>query len=176
MSPQTKVILFPTVVVLRIKPGTMEEPNQHREDPHIFSLRLIAEHFTPTDSNKSCHRPAHVKCSILTPHGWEPAWNADPAGISEPVTPEKSISGRKCRGLGVTFCRLNAVLSPGRHRDGPGGALSSHRAASLGAVHGGREVNEWTRFLTRGKEPPRGTVVLGEARHSCRQLGMSQAG
>lgn len=72
----------------------------------MFILRIGAEHFTPTGSGQHRHGPAHV---ILIPHssGLELAW----VGISDPVTPESSISGRKHRRLRVTLCRLNTALS-----------------------------------------------------------------
>lgn len=53
----------------------------------------------------------------------EPGLELDQAGISDPVTPESSISGRKCRRLRVALCRLNTALSS-EHR-WVGGALSS---------------------------------------------------
>lgn len=114
-----KVRTASPTVVLRMNWGREESPLAQTRPTHVYfknqSRALYPNRQRPTP-------PRACSCDSNTPQtqpGLELAW----VGISDPVTPESSISGRKQRRLRVTLCRLNTALSS--EPRWVGGAVSS---------------------------------------------------
>lgn len=128
--------LSPTVV-WRMNQRTGKSPLAQRRPTHVYfksqSRAFYLNRQRPTP-------PWACSCDSNTPQA-EPGLELDWAGISDPVTPESSISGRKCRRLRVTLCRLNTALSS-EHR-WVGGATSSRGCRWQAAHQAGGNARWW---------------------------------